>query len=167
MLFFGKHQQICINKHNIYQDTPHFLYSGGGGAGSLIYTLWMCGNESVNVLLKTPSIGAETREIRTGVFVKHECPRWQQSPKMAIFSIKVPVKVTGPLILVSFERVALVEYACQIWSMYLLVFKSNGQCLGLFCHKVTEPQTDRTKSRCPGIPFWGHKNGLYIQNIVD
>ena len=41
----------------------------------------------------------------------------------------------------------------------------------LVCHKVTEPQTDRqtdrTKSRCPGIPFWGHKNVLYIQNIVD
>ena len=52
MLFWGKHQQICINKQNIYQDTPM------RGAGSLIYTLWMCGNESVNALLKTPSIGA-------------------------------------------------------------------------------------------------------------
>ena len=71
----------------------------------------------------------------------------------------------------SFERVALVEYAGQIWSMYLLVFKSYGRGLGLFCHKVKEPhtdrQTDRTKSRCPGIPFCGHKNGLYIQYIVD
>ena len=33
-------------------------------------------------------------------------------PKLAIFSIKV--KVTRSFILVAFERVSLVEYACQI-----------------------------------------------------
>ena len=44
------------------------------------------------------------------VFVKHKCPRWQQSSKLAIFSIKV----TRSLTLVSFERISLVEYACQI-----------------------------------------------------
>ena len=53
-----------------------------------------------------------------GVFVKHWlCPRQQQSPKKAIFSAKV--KVTRSLTLVSFERASLVEYACQIWSLYL------------------------------------------------
>ena len=37
----------------------------------------------------------------------------------AIFSAKVKVKVTRSLTLVSFERASLVEYACQIWSLYL------------------------------------------------
>ena len=38
----------------------------------------------------------------------------------AIFSFKVKIKVTRSLTLVSFQRVSLVEYACQIWSLYLL-----------------------------------------------
>ena len=33
---------------------------------------------------------------KTGVFVKQECPRRQQSPKLAILRIKVTVKVTAP-----------------------------------------------------------------------
>ena len=44
------------------------------------------------------------------VFVKHGiCPRRQQSPKKAIFSAKVKVKVTRSLTLVSFKRVSLVQ----------------------------------------------------------
>ena len=55
-----------------------------------------------------------------GVFVKHWlCPRRQQSPKKAILIAKVKVKVTRSLTLVSFERASLLEYACQIWSLYL------------------------------------------------
>ena len=65
---------------------------------------------------------------KTGVFVKHQMPRRQQSQKLPISSIKVTVKVTRSLTLVSFDRVLLVEYACQIWSLYLLRFKSYGQC---------------------------------------
>ena len=42
----------------------------------------------------------------------------------AIFSFKVKVKVTRWLTLVLFERALLVEYACQIWILYLLRFKS-------------------------------------------
>ena len=42
----------------------------------------------------------------------------------AIFRVKVNIKVTRPLILVSFERALLMEYACQIWSLYLFLFKS-------------------------------------------
>ena len=39
---------------------------------------------------------------------------------------------------------------------------------GFFATKSqSHRKTDRTKSRCPGTPFWGHENGLYIQNIVD
>ena len=44
--------------------------------------------------------------------------------KKAIFSFKVKVKATRSLTFVSFERASLVEYACQIWSPYLLRFKS-------------------------------------------
>ena len=63
-----------------------------------------------------------------GVFVKHGiCPRWQPKSKKAIFSTKVKVKVTRSLTLVSFERASLVEYACQIWSLYLLRFKSYSE----------------------------------------
>ena len=39
--------------------------------------------------------------------------------KEAIFRAKVKVKVTRSLTLVSFERASLVEYVCQIWSLYL------------------------------------------------
>ena len=49
------------------------------------------------------------RHNKTGVFVKQECPQWQQSPKLAIFSIKVMVKVTRSLTFVSFKRVSLVS----------------------------------------------------------
>ena len=44
-----------------------------------------------------------------------------------IFSFKVKVKVTRSLTLVSLERASLVEYACQIWSLYLLQFKSYSE----------------------------------------
>ena len=43
----------------------------------------------------------------------------------AIFSLKV--KVTRSLTLVSFERASLVDYACQIWRLYLLRFKSYSE----------------------------------------
>ena len=45
----------------------------------------------------------------------------------AIFSFKVKIKVTRSLTLVSFERASLVEYACQIWSLHLLQFKSYSE----------------------------------------
>ena len=44
--------------------------------------------------------------------------------KLVIFSIKIMVKVIDP---VPIERVSLVEYSCQIWSLYLLCFKSCDQ----------------------------------------
>ena len=45
----------------------------------------------------------------------------------AIFSFKVNVKVTRSLTLASFARASLVDYACQIQSLYLLRFKSHGE----------------------------------------
>ena len=62
-----------------------------------------------------------------GVFVKHYAPGGNKSEE-AIFSMKVKVKVTRSLTLVSFERTSLFEYACQIWSLYLLQFKSYSEC---------------------------------------
>ena len=60
------------------------------------------------------------------------CETLQYAPsrnkvEKAIFSFKVKVKVTRSLTLVSFERASLVEYACQIWSLYLLRFKSYSE----------------------------------------
>ena len=61
-----------------------------------------------------------------GVFVKHYAPGGNKVQK-AIFSFKVKVKVTRSFTLVSFERASLVEYVCQIWSLYLLLFKSFSE----------------------------------------
>ena len=58
-----------------------------------------------------------------GVFVKHYAPGSNKVQK-AIFSFKVKVKVTRSLTSMSIERASLVEYACQIWSLYLSRFKS-------------------------------------------
>ena len=65
-------------------------------------------------------------KITQGVFVKHYAPGGNKVQK-AIFSFNVKVKVTRSLTLLSFERVSLVEYACQIWSLYLLRFKSYSE----------------------------------------
>ena len=72
-----------------------------------------------------------------GVFVKQECTRQQQSPKLAIFCIKVTVKVTRLLTLVSFERVSLVDYACHIESptgqkLDAFKFHSGGIIITIF-----------------------------------
>ena len=62
------------------------------------------------------------------VFVKHySMPPAATKLKKAKFSFKVKVKITRSLTLVSFERASLVEYACQIWSLYLLQFKSYSE----------------------------------------
>ena len=72
--------------------------------------------------------------------------------KLVIFSIKVPVKVkvkvTMSLTSVSFERVSLVEYTCQIYMKSLsLTVKKLWSRLKLFCHRVIESQTDRQEKK--------------------
>ena len=54
------------------------------------------------------------------------CSRRQHSPK-SYFSFKLKVKVTTSLTLVSFERASLAGYRFQIWSIYLLRFKSYSK----------------------------------------
>ena len=61
------------------------------------------------------------------VFVKHYAPVCNKVKKKAIFSTKVKFNVTRSLTLVQFERASLVEYACQIWSLYLFRFKSYNE----------------------------------------
>ena len=58
-------------------------------------------------------------------FEKNMCLWNMNSPignkyQSGYFCIKVTVKVTKSLTLVSIERESLVEYTCQIWSLYLL-----------------------------------------------
>ena len=61
-----------------------------------------------------------------GAFVKHYAPISNKVQK-SIVSFKVKVKVTRSLTLVSFERAPLMEYACKIWSHYILQFKSYSE----------------------------------------
>ena len=56
--------------------------------------------------------GSYFRNKNQGVFVKHYAPVGNKVQK-AIVSFKVKVKVTRAFTLVSFEKVSLVEYACQ------------------------------------------------------
>ena len=63
---------------------------------------------NIEVYVRIPEflIASNYNGNKTGVFVKHECLRRQQSPKFAILSIKVTAKVTRSLIFVLFERIA-------------------------------------------------------------
>ena len=75
----------------------------------------------------------------------------------AILSFKVKVKVIRSLTLMSFERVSLVEYECQIWSQYLLRFKSYSE--GKSWQQI-DKQTDRQtgqKQYAPDHSIRGHK----------
>ena len=60
---------------------------------------------------------------------------------MAIFSVKVTIKVTWSLTMVSFERVSL--FACQIWSIVLLYTALNSPSL-IFA--LWWPKTDSLQS---------------------
>ena len=64
--------------------------------------------------------------LKQDVYVKHQCPLQQQSPKTAIFIEKVIVKVTSSLTLVPFERLSLIEHARQMKILTLIV-QSYGQ----------------------------------------
>ena len=77
---------------------------------SVTLHLWLCNSKYKN----------------QGVFLKHYAPGGNKVQK-AIFSFKVKVMVTRSLTLVSFERASLVEYACHIWSLYLLRFKNYSE----------------------------------------
>ena len=90
------------------------------------------------------------------------CLRWQKKKKiatLAILRIKVTVKVTRSLTLVSFERIVLVEYACQILSLYLVGKKLWPTIKFFFCHRHTDRHTQQKKKLdTPRIPLQGHKN---------
>ena len=62
-----------------------------------------------------PLGGNQVNKIK--VCLWNTCPRRHQSPE-SYFLIKVKVKVTRSLTLMSFERASLVEYACRIWNLY-------------------------------------------------
>ena len=91
--------------------------------------------------------------------VKHKCPGGNKVQKLAVFSIKVTVKVTRSLTLVSFERVSLVCMQ-NMKSLSLTVQKLRTMLKGGGCHKVADRWTNRTRTRCPRIPYQGHKNKL-------
>ena len=66
-----------------------------------------------------------TQRWKIKMFMKHLCP-WQQSPESFFL-----IKVTRSSTIVSLERVWVVEYACQISSLYLLfkiIKPDNAKC---------------------------------------
>ena len=85
-----------------------------------------------------------------GVFVKHEFPDGNKV-HIGYNSIKVTDKVTSSLTLVSFERVPLVEYACQIQCMKSLSLTIQKLWTRLkfffFCYRITEQQSHRQTDR--------------------
>ena len=50
------------------------------------------------------------------------------------------------------------EYACEIWKLYHLFFKSNGQYLSFFCR-----QTKRTNRQAKNHMYWGIKINVTTQ----
>ena len=91
-----------------------------------------------------------------GVFVKHYMYALAATKsKKLFFSFKVKVKVTRSFTLISFERVSLVEYACQIWSLLSLTVQKLIAKV-----KVDNRQTDRQigqKQYAPDHLIWGIK----------
>ena len=86
---------------------------------------------------------------RKDVFVKDKCPCWQQSLKWLILVIW---SQTRSLTLLSFGRVSLVEYACEIWKPYLQWFKNIAKV------KVFRKVGQRPWSRTLGQKFGMNKN---------
>ena len=64
------------------------------------------------------------------MLAKHFAPGDKKVQKKLLLVQRSQSKVARPSTLVSFERALLVEYACQIWSLYLLWLKSysEGYC---------------------------------------
>ena len=73
--------------------------------------------------------------------MKHQCPLRKQSSKLAIFCIKVMVKVTRSLTLVSFERVSLVEY-CMHANYRVSISYGSKVMAKVKVFFATESQTD-------------------------
>ena len=80
------------------------------------------------------------------------------SPKLAIFSIKVMVKVTRSLTLVSFKRV----FISWVWMPKMKSLPLKVQKLWPRLKFFAKSQTDRTKTRCPRIPFRGHNKTRHV-----
>ena len=96
-----------------------------------------------------------------GVFVKHNAPGGNKVQK-AIFNFDV--KVTRSLTLVSFERVSVVEYACQIWSLYFLGSKVIAKVK--VDNRQTDKQTDRQINRQTGQKQYAADHSIREHKIV-
>ena len=107
--------------------------------------------------------------LKSKINVKHECPRWQQSPKGA--NLKYKGHGQGHKVIeLDFIWKGFISWVyMQLWSLYLvnLCFKSYGKCLRLFAiYKVidtqTESHTDMTKIDAPEF----HSGGIKI-NVIN
>ena len=98
-----------------------------------------------NPNFKYCTLNVSRTELRTGGQTDDSNTRCPRGTSQAIFSAKVKVKVTRSLTMVSFERASIVEYACQIWSLYLLCFFFGGG-IDLFGYTMSIKYTNKTES---------------------
>ena len=70
---------------------------------------WFC-NEYIDIMASS---------IKNQVVFEKHYDFGRNKVQNAIFNIKVKVNVTTSLTLILFEKASIVEYACQIWSLYL------------------------------------------------
>ena len=89
--------------------------------------------------------------------MKQECPRWQQSPNLAIFSIKVTRSLTLGLGVIWKGVISGVNMP-NMKSLHLTVQKLWTRLKFL----ATESQTDRTKTICPRF----HSGGIKIMQRI-
>ena len=112
---------------------------------------------------------AKKYNMKMHVFLKRyaSCGNKNQKP---VLSTNIIVKLTRSLTLVSLERVLLIEYAFQIFSVYLVRFKSYSKgCNRQYTNRQTDKQTGQNNMtriiRSGGIknscPKWDSK-GLYM-----
>ena len=124
-LWLVKQLKLCVHQYKSIKNVMH----SGKNTVRLVDSRGTKYTEHPSYTLKqkTPQNKQIEKKKKPSVFVKHECPRRQQSQKFAILRTKVTIKVTRSLTLVSFDKVSLVEYGYQIINLYLLRFKGYGQ----------------------------------------
>ena len=86
--------------------------------------------------------------------------------KLTIFIINIMVKVTRSLTLASFEKVSLVEYTCQIWSLCLLRLKVTAK-VKVFLSRSYRVTNRHDKTRCSRIPLREQKQqNVFVRNYA-
>ena len=88
-----------------------------------------CSSQLLVLLLILCRINSVKKIIRSNkMLVDHKCPSWQQSPENVTFYLDISAKVIRLVSWLLLIRFTSVNYECQIWSSYLKLLQSFGQC---------------------------------------